>query len=516
MAFLLDVSWGSLALNAALVLVPVLALTPFVQAGNSLPPGPLLRHILPITHKPELILHDYAKKYGPLFSVWMGQKLFIVISEPQIARDLLTNAGAIMSSRSPSLKNTTILHHRGITASKYDDRWRLHRRLGNYSLSIKAIDSYAHVLDYEASVFVHTLYAEGNKGAVSINPMRHAGRFAFNNMLTISVGTRSATDPMLERTLDLAMDSEFMELTGALCNETDFWPILEYLPNSKYKRAQALHNKIISIYGDVYNSIKTKIDNGEGVPDCLVRTLIESSEIEKLDWLDTCLLAAAFTMGGVHSTSGVIDWFLALIPLHPEVQRKAQEELDRVVGRERWPNAVDENNLPYIRAIIKEVERLHAPFWIPAPHCATEDYDYNGMFIPKDAVLILNCYTMHHNEERYPDPYTFNPDRFLGDNLTSEDSAKLLDPYARDHWAFGAGRRICPGMAVAERELFLAFSRILWSFNVLEDPKEPIDLGRYRGKAARTPLGYKVIFEPRHEKVHQMLAEIQETVVGVS
>jgi len=310
------------------------------------------------------------------------------------------------------------------------------------------------------------------------------------------------------------MDSEFMELTGPLCNETDFIPILKYFPNKKRNRAIALHNKIVGIYGDVYNSIKTKIDNGEGVPDCLVRSLIESSEIEKLDWLDTVLLAAAFTMGGVHSTSGVIDWFLALIPLHPEVQRKAQEELDRVVGRERWPNAVDENNLPYIRAIIKEVERMHAPFWIPAPHCASEDYDYNGMFIPKDAVVILNCYTMHHNETRYPDPYKFNPDRYVGDNLTSEDSAKLLDPFARDHWAFGAGRRICPGMAVAERELFLAFSRILWSFNLKQDPKEPIDLNRYRGRAARTPLAYKVIFEPRHDKVHQMLAEIGETVAG--
>ncbi|KAJ7836881.1 cytochrome P450 [Mycena olivaceomarginata] len=517
-----DLAFFHLGLNVALLMVPMtlLVLAPFVlrrnlvsAAGNPLPPGPLFRYPV-ITKQPEYLFDRWAKAYGHLFSLWMGNKLFIVISDPQVARDLLVTQGAIFSGRSPSMKNTTILQGRGITASGYDDKWRLHRRLANYTLSPKAIDSYAHVLDYEASVFVHTLYSDGKQGTVAINPMRHAGRYAFNNMLTISAGTRSTSDPLYERTLDLTMDPEFMELTGPLSNATDFLPFLRWLPNGKISRGEKLHDRIVEIYGAVYTAIKERIEKGEGVPECLVRTLIETEEIEKLDWKDTCLLAAAFTMGGVHSTSGILDWFLALIPLYPEVQARAQAELDRVIGRERWPNAVDEAQLPYIRAIIKEVERMHAPFWIPAPHCATEDYDYNGMFIPKDSVVVLNCFTLHHNEARYPDPFKFNPDRYLGDYLTSEDSAKLLDANARDHWTFGAGRRICPGMAVAERELFLAVSRILWTFTVHEHPDEPIHLDAYRGNAARTPLAYRVRFEPRHDKVHTMLAEIGETIAA--
>lgn len=109
------------------------------------------------------------------------------------------------------------------------------------------------------------------------------------------------------------------------------------------------------------------------------------------------------------------------MPSNPEIQARAQEELDRVVGRGRWPTAEDEAKLPYIRAVIKEasivldmsdvlstdsvfqVLRLHSPFWIATPHCSEEDFVYNGLYIPKNTAMVLNCYSLHHNENRYPE-----------------------------------------------------------------------------------------------------------------
>ncbi len=111
-----------------------------------------------------------------------------------------------------------------------------------------------------------------------------------------------------------------------------------------------------------------------------------------------------------------------------------------------------------------QVERAHAPFWTPPPHYSTEDFVYNGMYIPKNTALILNCYGIHHNEERYPDPYaptilhwisfntdkcvlygrfSFVPERFLGDSLTCAESSNLPNAMDRDHWAFGAGYVSC-------------------------------------------------------------------------
>ena len=80
---------------------------------------------------------------------------------------------------------------------------------------------------------------------------------------------------------------------------------------------------------------------------------------------------------------------LAMV-LHPEVQARAQAEIDQVVGRDRVPNAADEKNLPYTRAIIKEIERVHNPFWLGTPHLSTEDFNYRGHLIPKNTVVIIN------------------------------------------------------------------------------------------------------------------------------
>lgn len=109
-----------------------------------------------------------------------------------------------------------------------------------------------------------------------------------------------------------------------------------------------------------------------------------------------------------------------------------------MVGRDGLPSAEDEQHLPYIRAIIKEVryetlathflifnrrnlyfqvERVRAPFWIPPPHYSTEDFVYNGMYIPKNSTVILNCYEIHHNEEKYPDPYARTYLRLIPFNL---------------------------------------------------------------------------------------------------
>ena len=87
------------------------------------------------------------------------------------------------------------------------------------------------------------------------------------------------------------------------------------------------------------------------------------------------------------------------------MQKRAHEELDKVIGRQSWPSAEDEKQLPYIGAIIKEVQRFRPAFLVPTPHTSTEDFVYDGYYIPKGAALVLNIYTLHRDEERYPDAW---------------------------------------------------------------------------------------------------------------
>ncbi|KAJ3733363.1 cytochrome P450 [Lentinula guzmanii] len=462
-------------------------------SGNQVPPGPNLRYFF-LRKYPERALRSWAARYGSLFSIWMGTQLFVVVSDPRVARDLLVTNGANFSSRKRYfMKNQTILTGRAITASEYGETWRHHRRLAMHLLTPKAIEGYAQSLNYEAHILIRTLVEDGRSGKIPVNPHHYAGRFALNNMLLISFGIRTdnTEDPLIARALQLAM--EFMDLTGPWSNPIDFFEPLQWIPSTMRTRGRKLHQDLIEVYGTMILRVRAKLDAGEFVPDCLVKTLIQDQEKEKLDWEDLCMLSAVFTLGGVHSTSGIIQWFLALIPSHPEIAHRAQEELDRVVGRDRLPNAEDEPNLPYVRAIIKEVRKVF------------EDFTYEGQFIPKGTVVVLNCYTLHHNSERYENPWQFNPDRYLGDELSCAESAKLANVMERDHWTFGAGRRICPGIHVAERELWLAISQLLWSFNFISLPDEPISLKEYEGLSGRTPLPFRIKLQPRHELVESAL-----------
>ena len=94
-------------------------------------------------------------------------------------------------------------------------------------------------------------------------------------------------------------------------------------------------------------NIEVRVNAGEKVPDCLAKTMLEMRRSEDLGDLDMGILASAFMIGGVETTASIMQWFSALIPAYPEIQKKAQEELDRVVGRDRLPTVEDEKDLPY-------------------------------------------------------------------------------------------------------------------------------------------------------------------------
>ncbi|KAG6843943.1 hypothetical protein H0H93_016786, partial [Arthromyces matolae] len=152
-----------------------------------------------------------------------------------------------------------------------------------------------------------------------------------------------------------------------------------------------LHSDLMETYGGLIKDMEAKLKRGESVPECLVKTMLTTQEEEELDLTDMAMLASAFMIGGMDSTSAMTQWCSAVISAYPEIQAKAHAELDRVVGRDRLPTLEDEKDLPYIHAIIKEVGRFHNPFWLGTPHLNTTDFSYRGYFIPKDTEIVVNA-----------------------------------------------------------------------------------------------------------------------------
>jgi hypothetical protein len=95
-----------------------------------------------------------------------------------------------------------------------------------------------------------------------------------------------------------------------------------------------------------------------------------------------------------------------------------------------------------------------------------QDDWYGDYFIPKGSIVMINWWAIHYDPKRFPNPHLFDPERFINFPLSAGEEATLADPYQRSHVGFGGGRRICPGMHVAERSMFINFARVLWGFNI--------------------------------------------------
>jgi cytochrome P450 len=285
----------------------------------------------------------------------------------------------------------------------------------------------------------------------------------------------------------------------------DVYPILRYLPTFMLpilKTAAAWHKEEAQFYLQLWNETKERIEQGTAKP-CFAVDLIRCQKQEGFTEKFGAYLAGGSLEAGTDTTSNTLYGFVQAMVLHPDAQRQAQAELDRVVG-DRMPIADDLPDLPYIRGCMKESLR-----WMPtaitgaAPHAAQQNCEFMGYTIPKGATIINNVYTIHFDPTRYPNPRKFDPARYLNDTQTSSESALQSDVSKRDHFTFGAGRRLCAGMHVADRTLFLGISRIMWAFDIKpaidETTKQEIlpDPERYTQSNVCMPEPFQASIVPR-------------------
>jgi|SRR6267154_334571 len=165
---------------------------------------------------------------------------------------------------------------------------------------------------------------------------------------------------------------------------------------------------------------------------------------------------------GAETTSTTLTWWMLAMIAFPEVQRRAQAEIDAVVGHDRLPSFADAPHLPYVCATIKEVLRWRPAVALGLPHVATKADWYEGMYIPKGTMCISNLWQCNHDRAVFgEDADEFRPERHL-----DEHGGLLPGPietYQAGHVTFGFGRRICIGKYLANESLFINTARILWA-----------------------------------------------------
>jgi len=169
--------------------------------------------------------------------------------------------------------------------------------------------------------------------------------------------------------------------------------------------------------------------------------------------------ANSIVIGGTDTVISTLTTFFLAMTLYPEVQKKAQQEIDEVIGKDRLPCMADRDKLPYLGAVYKEVLRWQSIGPVGIPHYTCEDDTYMGYFIPKGSIVIANIWNIAHDENNYKDPMVFKPERFI----KREDYTPELDPH---EFVFGFGRRRCPGEGLADANVFIAMAMSLSVFNI--------------------------------------------------
>lgn len=164
----------------------------------------------------------------------------------------------------------------------------------------------------------------------------------------------------------------------------------------------------------------------------------------------------------------LLEWIMARIVLHQDIQKKVQNEIDTWVGRDRHVEDSDIPNLPYLQAIVKEVLRMHPPGPLLSwARLAVHDVHVDKVFVPAGTTAMVNMWAITHDPTIWKNPWTFKPERFIEEDVPIMGSDLRLAP-------FGSGRRVCPGKALGLATVHLWLARLLHRFRWL--PAQPVDL----------------------------------------
>ncbi|KAF7978428.1 hypothetical protein HWV62_600 [Athelia sp. TMB] len=216
--------------------------------------------------------------------------------------------------------------------------------------------------------------------------------------------------------------------------------------------------------------------------------------------------AATMYTAGADTVVAALATFILAMVCFPEVQAKAQAELDAVLGAETLPTFDDESSLPYLTAVVKECLRWEVTMPFAIPHTLTEDDEYRGYHFKKGSLVIPNSWAVLNDKAVYPEPSKFKPERFLKDGE--------LDPTVQDPElaAFGYGRRICPGRQMARSTVWLTAGSILAVFNInkaVDEKGTPVEpSGAYISAILRHPEPFQCQIAPRSKATEEVVREL--------
>ncbi|KAH7903642.1 cytochrome P450 [Hygrophoropsis aurantiaca] len=474
--------------------------------GFPLPPGPrplpFIGNTLDIKpDEPWVSYTQWGSTYGDLVYSRVLNLDIIVINSEDVAKELLDKRSHNYSDRPLWPVNQLFGLSFASAILPYGDVWRLHRRILHQAFRPATAASYLPIQVRKSHELLLNLYDSPG------NYEEHVQSFPASIIMSVVYGYEAArcSDPLVEK-VDKATRVIAQILSPERAAVLASFPVLmrfpTWVPDMLYNNAvTTCQRHTAEMQEVVFNQVRNKMV--EGIPvngvvyDALSKLEGESpSDVGTSDDSEVMTeaikgaAATAFLAGAETTTSTIFTFILAMI-LYPDVQRRAQKEIDSVIGENRLPVFEDRESLPFIEAIIRETLRWHPVLPLGLAHATTNDDIYEGYFIPKGTTIIANVWAMSRNESKYPNASEFIPERWL-----AADGGLIDDT---PDYAFGFGRRFCVGKPLAEASLWLGIASMLAVFSfrkpdlVSGEEYEP----KWTFGAASRPLPFPCRITPR-------------------
>ncbi|XP_055758169.1 steroid 17-alpha-hydroxylase/17,20 lyase isoform X2 [Salvelinus fontinalis] len=432
-------------------------------APPSLPAFPLIGSLLSLrsNQAPHVLFQKLQQKYGQTYSLMMGAHTVILVNHHQHAKEVLLKKGKIFAGR-PRTVTTDMLTRDGkdIAFADYGATWRFHRKTVHGALCMfgEGSASIEKIICREALSLCDTLR---ESGSASLDLSPELTRAVTNVVCSLCFSSSYCRgDPEFEAMLQF---NQGIVDTVAKDSLVDIFPWLQVFPNADLrilKQCVSIRDKLLQKKYEEHKS--------------------DYSDHEQRDLLDALLRAKRSAEN--NNTAEITT---------ETVQKRIQEELDSVVGVDRTPQLSDRGSLPYLEATIREVLRIRPVAPLLIPHVAQTDTSIGKFTVRKGARIIINLWSLHHDEKEWKNPEMFDPGRFL-----NEEGTGLCIP-SPSYLPFGAGVRVCLGEALAKMEIFLFLSWILQRLTMSVSPGQPLPSLEGKFGVVLQPVKYKVNATPR-------------------